>query len=312
MIIALQIIGGLVLLLFGGEILVRGAVTIARHIGISKLIIGLTVVAVGTSAPEILVSIKAAISDHADIAIGNVVGSNISNVLLVLGITAIIAPVIIHNNIIKRDGPILLAMTVLFVALCWTSKEVSMYEGFVFIICLILYTIYTVRTARSHKDEHIEDELPPDTSNPRAIAYSIIGVACLAYGADVLVEGAASLARILEISEAVIGVTIVAIGSSTPELVTCIIAARHNHSDLVAGNIVGSNMINIMGGIGISAILKPLAISESFFNLDLWVFSIAAIAFYLITISTKKITKCTGIVFFLGYIVYITALLLQN
>ena len=308
MLLAIEIIGGLALLFLGGEILVQGSVALARRINIPKVIIGLTIVAVGTSAPEILVSIQAAISDHADIAIGNVVGSNISNILLVLGATAIVAPVAVHNFVINRDAPILLAVTILFVAFCWTSKVISVIEGAVLIGCLVGYAVYTIKTAKNHADAVVVEDLPEDISHVKTAIYIMGGIAALAFGADLLVSGASGVARIWNISEAVIGLTIVAVGSSTPELAACIISAKRGHADIAAGNVVGSNLINILAAMGIPALMLPLPVAASFFVADLWVMLGATALMIIVMKSAKKFSKTTGILLFIAYIGYISFL----
>jgi cation:H+ antiporter len=310
---AVEIIGGLALLFLGGEILVQGSVALARRFNIPTVIIGLTIVAIGTSAPEILVSIQAALNDHPDIAIGNVVGSNISNILLVLGVTAIVAPVVVHKTVIARDAPILLAITILFSAFCWTSKEITSVEAIILLSCLVAYAIYTIKTAKNHIEaDEITEELPEDITNIKTALYIIGGIGALAFGADILVSGASEVARLWGISEAVIGLTIVAIGSSTPELTTCVLSAKRGHADLAAGNVVGSNLINILAGMGIPALIIPLPIAASFFKLDIWVMLAATILMILTMKIAKKFTKTAGIVLFISYISYITALFLGS
>ncbi len=304
--------GGLVLLFMGGEVLVRGAVALANHVGVPTLVVGLTVVAFGTSAPELVVSIQATLTDHPNIALGNIFGSNISNILLVMGVSAAIYPIAIDPSIIKRDSPILILLTIIIIIFCWTNYTLEIWEGVVLTISLILYLSYTVLTAlkggkkdTSHLEEEIKEELPADISNISSLVHIAIGIAMLAYGANILVDGSVQLATMFGISEGVIGLTIVAIGSSAPELATCIIAAYRKHSDIIAGNIIGSNLLNIMAGLGIAAMIKPLSVSDEFFIFDIWFMLAATLVMALIIHLRAKISKTVGLIFVLSYIGYI-------
>jgi len=311
MIIFFQIAGGLTLLFLGGEALVRGSVAIARHLGVPVLIIGLTLVAMGTSAPELMVSISASLAGHPDIAIGNVVGSNIANILLVLGLSAIIYPVSINYKIKTRDNPAMLAITLLGSFFLWSEKIVTTTEGIILILCAVIYMLYTSLAEYKEKrllaEIKIEQELPPDLKNWLAIIFVLLGILALTYGASILIEGSSSLARLFGISEAVISLTLVAAGTSAPEIATCVVASYHKNSDIIAGNVVGSNIFNIMFGLGGASVANSLAVSDGFLKLDIWFMIFVTLMLIITFIFSKKINRFTGIVFFVFYIGYIAS-----
>jgi len=324
-----MIIGGLILLVIGGELIVKGAVGIALNMNISTVIIGLTIVSIGTSAPEIMVSIHAAMSNHPDIALGNIIGSNISNILLVLGTSALFYPIIIDKKLITRDLPFLIILTFLLLLLCWTGKEISVFEGITLSTCMVLYLLYTIKysTPKSimsqseHEDydkdlkemekeiHEIEEEIKEEDlvkiPNSKALIYIALSLACLAIGAEILVEGAANLARFFGIKESIIGLTIVAIGSSAPELATCVVAAYRKHADIVAGNIIGSNLFNIMAGLSIASIITPVEVSDEFVYYDNWIMLMATCVFSLVVFYKHKVTRIAGLWFVILYVTYI-------
>lgn len=309
--VLVKIIVGLVLLLIGGEALVRGAVALAKHTRVPTLIIGLTVVAVGTSAPELVVSFKAAFSGHPDITVGNIIGSNISNILLILGSSALIAPLVADKRIRTFDAIALCAITALFILFSFLSS-IGVIAGAVFTGILVFYTHITIRYARrerpalpEHQIEEVEELIPIKLSFTSALLITIAGIATLILGADILISGAIELARILGLAEAVIAVTIIALGSSLPELAACTIAAYRNHADIAIGNVIGSNLINILAGIGFTALFIELPIAEKFLTLDMWYLLAATGLLTLILQYRPHINKVTGGLFFLGYIGYI-------
>jgi len=324
-----MIIGGLILLVIGGELIVKGAVGIALNFNISTVIIGLTIVSIGTSAPEIMVSINAALTNHPDIAIGNIVGSNISNILLVLGTSALFYPIIIDKKLITRDLPFLIILTFLIILLCWTGKILSIFEGVILITCLISYILYTIKystpktimSQSEHEDydkdlkdiekeiheieEEIKEEELVKMKNSKAVIFIALSLLCLGTGAEILVDGAANLARFFGIKESIIGLTIVAIGSSAPELATCVVAAYRKHADIVAGNIIGSNLFNIMAGLSIASIITPVEVSDEFVYYDNWIMLIATCIFSLIVFYKHKVTRIAGLWFVILYVTYI-------
>ena len=262
MIITLYIVGGLVLLYFGADWLVRGAVTLALHLGLSPLIVGLTVVALGTSIPETLVSVQAAIGHQGGIALGNVIGSNILNIALVLGLSALLHPLKVDSHLVKADVPLLVGATFMLVVLL-EDMHISRMEGAFLLLCIMGYVVGNIMTVKrtSPKEDVIEGmEVPKDTSKTlkKDIGFLCIGLVSLAFGANFLVSGAVDLARLWGLSEALIGLTIVSIGTGTPELATALMAAHRKTSDLAIGNAVGSNLFNIMFVLGIAGLIVPM------------------------------------------------------
>lgn len=318
MIIASYIIGGLLLLLFGGEMLVRGAVSVARALGVPILIIGLTIVAIGTSVPEMLISISAALDGHSGIALGNVVGSNIANILLVLALSSMFGTIMVQRDVLVRDAPILAIVTVSAMIFSLTQEVISRAEGALLSTLFIVSLIITIIYARKQKEEQkreiikeIEEDIPQLHSVPVAIIMCIIGSATVAGGAEVLVRGAAQLASTFGVPQSVIGVTIVAIGGSAPELVTCIIAARKSHGDIIIGNIIGSNILNLSAGLGLAAIASPIPVAHNFIWMDN-PFMLAATALMLgFAIFAGKINRTFGIIGLMMYGAYITYQALQ-
>jgi len=261
-IITLYIIGGLVLLYFGADWLVQGAVTLALHLGLSPLIVGLTVVALGTSIPETLVSVQAAIGHQGGIALGNVIGSNILNIALVLGLSALLHPLKVDSHLVKADVPLLVGATFMLVVLL-EDMHISRMEGAFLLLCIMGYVVGNIMTVKrtSPAEDVIEGmEVPKDTSKTlkKDIGFLCIGLVSLAFGANFLVSGAVDLARLWGLSEALIGLTIVSIGTGTPELATALMAAHRKTSDLAIGNAVGSNLFNIMFVLGIAGLIVPM------------------------------------------------------
>ena len=262
LLITLYITGGLVLLYFGADWLVKGAITLALHLGLSPLIVGLTVVALGTSIPEALVSVQAAIGHQGGIAIGNVVGSNILNIALILGLSALISPLKVDSHIVKADVPLLAGATFMLVVLL-EDFHISRMEGAFLLLCIVGYVVGNIMTVKktAPEDNKIDGlEVQEDSGKTfwRDIALLIVGIITLGFGANFLVTGAVDLARIWGLSEALIGLTIVSIGTGTPELATALMAAYRKSADLAIGNAVGSNLFNIMFVLGIAGLVAPL------------------------------------------------------
>lgn len=258
---AISVLGGLGLLAVGAEGFVRGTSSVARRMGISPLIIGLTVVAYGTSAPELVVSVQAAVGGNPDIALGNVVGSNISNIGLILGGAALIAPIRVKAQITRLDVPIMIGVSALLLGLVW-DQVVGRLNGIVLVGGAIAYTLICVGAGDDESKlgvlKEFEEGVPELRSWAWDLLYGMGGLALLVVGARVLVSGAVSIAEALSISTVVIGLTVVAIGTSLPELATSIVAARHGQSDLALGNVVGSNIFNILGILGLTACVQPI------------------------------------------------------
>ena len=260
--IAILIVGGLVLLFFGADWLVKGAVTMALHLGLSPLIVGLTVVALGTSLPEALVSVQAAIDNQGGIALGNVIGSNILNIALILGLSALIQPLKVDSHLVKADVPLLVGASFLLIVLL-EDFHISRMEGALLLLCIVFYVtgnIMTVKRTPPTEDEIEGMEIPEDPSKNllRDIGFLILGLIALAFGSNFLVSGAVDLARLWGLSEALIGLTIVSIGTGTPELATALMAAYRKTADIAIGNAVGSNLFNIMFVVGLAGLVAPM------------------------------------------------------
>ena len=302
---------GLPMLVFGGDILVRGSVALALRLSISPLVIGLTVVAFGTSAPELVVSLDAAVLNKTpELALGNVVGSNIANVLLVLGMPALLCTISSPASPLSRDTWIMVGSSALFIALCMTGA-LTFWAGLVLFTLLVGTMVYATRTARNGPtiiDEELE-ELDAEELSHQPLSKSVIlvvgGLIGLALGAHLLVEGAISVARAWGVSEAVIGLTMVAIGTSLPELATVIAAALRHHCDVAIGNVIGSNLFNLLGIMGITAMVTDIPVPASFMSMDLWIMFGTALILVPIAIFRAPINRLTGGVFLSAYVGYI-------
>jgi len=303
------LIAGLALLLFAGDYLVRGAVALAEKLGISPLIIGLTIVAFGTSAPELFVSLEAAFNNAAGLAIGNVVGSNIANVLLVLGAPALIKPVGCREDGLGFSLMMMGGMTILLMIMLTTGR-LSYIDGIVLVGLLVIFLAWQFRTAHKHRSEemfgdyHDEiDEVPSE--NSRIAAYLLFGLIGLPLGASLTVHGAVDIARMLGVSDAVIGLTISAIGTSLPELVTSVMAAWRGSGAVAIGNVVGSNIFNIGAILGITSLVHPLVVPGRIVYLDMWIMAAATILLTVLAIWSRPISRIGGSVMlalFVGYI----------
>ena len=260
--IAILIVGGLVLLFFGADWLVKGAVTMALHLGLSPLIVGLTVVALGTSLPEALVSVQASLDNQGGIALGNVIGSNILNIALILGLSALIQPLKVDSHLVKADVPLLVGASFLLMVLL-EDFHISRMEGALLLLGIVFYVCGNIMTVKrtSPEEDKIEGmEIPEDPSKNllRHIGLLVLGLIALAFGSSFLVSGAVDLARIWGLSEALIGLTIVSIGTGTPELATALMAAYRKTADIAIGNAVGSNLFNIMFVVGLAGLVAPM------------------------------------------------------
>ena len=296
---------GLVLLFFGGEGLVRGSAALALRLGLTPLVVGLTVVAFGTSAPELVVSVQAALDGQGAIAIGNVLGSNTLNIGLILGLTALLYPLKVQLQILRSDAPIMVGVSLL-AAWMLADLQIGRAEGALLVTGLLAYTTFTVLYARKVQPsaevaaEFAESVPAPRGSVWRDVLFIIGGLALLIAGSRFMVDGALSLARSFGISEAVIGLTIVAAGTSMPELVTCIVAALKKEPDIALGNIVGSNIFNILGILGTAALTKPM-IGTGIKMADLYVTIAFAVVLVPILWSGRKLMRWEGALLLAGY-----------
>lgn len=315
------LIAGLVLLVAGAEVLVRGAAKLAAQFGIPPLIIGLTVVAFGTSAPETAVSVQSAFNGSGDLAIGNVIGSNIANVLLILGMTALIAPLIVSRQLIRLDVPIMIGASLLTFGLAWDGS-LSRLDGALLFAGVLTYTgflIYSARKDKGNDDDEFAKEFGLDEA-PKPYAWVInlgliiAGLVLLVAGSNFLVEGAVTLARALGISELVIGLTVVAIGTSLPELATSILAAIKGERDIAVGNIVGSNIFNLLCVLGLASLVSPAAISVSpnALAFDFPVMIAVAVACLPIFFAGYRINRWEGLLFLAYYVAYTLYLILSS
>ena len=304
----LLVLGGFILLGGGGEGLVSGAVSLADRLKVPPLIIGLTVIAFGTSAPELTVSIQAAFQGQPDIAVGNIIGSNISNMLLVLGISALIQPIIVEGKELSRDGIFMLLVTLCFCFVAFYGDITRLVAvGMVGVIGL--YTVYLYRLGSD------EDAIQEISENPLADASVFVclvilalGTIAVVWGADLLVKGAVILATEFGVSEGVIGLTVVAIGTSLPELAISILAAFRGHAALAVGNIVGSNIYNILLILGVTGLVHPIAIAPDFLLMDIWMLlGVSGLTVFLLSCQ-QGISRVFGGLFLVTYMIYISFL----
>jgi cation:H+ antiporter len=317
-VIALFVLG-LVLLVAGAEFLVRGAARLASRLGISPLVIGLTVVAFGTSAPELAVSVQAGLAGQADIAVGNVVGSNIVNVLLILGISALIVPLVVSQQLVRIDVPLLIGASVLFL-LMGQDGHIGLFDGILLFAGIVGYILFALRQSRKESAQ-IEDEYAQEFGGgeklggalPLQIALIVAGLAMLVLGSHWLVEGAVAFARLFGVSELIIGLTIVAIGTSLPELATSVVAALRGERDIAVGNVVGSGIFNLLAIAGIAAMVTPggLEVAPALVRFDIPIMLAAAFACLPVFAKGHLIPRWQGMLFITYYVAYVAYLVLD-
>lgn len=309
--IVLYLVGGLIMLFIGAEGLIRGSSNLAIKIGITPLVVGLTVVAFGTSTPELVVSLKAALLGNSSISLGNVVGSNIANIALILGVAALIRPLDVHANVIMREIPIMIVITVLFLFLL-IDGELGFIDGLIFVIGLVIYLIVNVLLARKEKNPEVDSEFKEGLKSKLGVPVSIVlmlaGLGLLILGANLFVQSAVAIAKMFNVSDAIIGLTIVAIGTSLPELITSIVASYKKEADIAIGNVVGSNIFNILGILGITALIIPIS-SVGLGYVDLGVMLFTAIILFPLSRTGFSISRFEGAILLVGYAGYIFYLL---
>ena len=317
----LMFAAGLAALVVGADILVRGASRLALSFGISPLVVGLTIVAFGTSAPEVAVSVGAVLNGQTGLAMGNVVGSNIFNVLFILGLSALIAPLVVHVQLIRQEVPILIGASLLLLILSLDGR-ISLLDGGLFFGLLLAYTVFLVvqsrrETQAAQAEFDAELHAPPagawDARLPVQIALIVAGLGLLVLGSDWLVTSAVAFAQALGVSDLVIGLTIVAAGTSMPEVATSVAAALKGERDIAVGNVVGSNTFNILGCLGLSGLVAGsagLAVAPSLLAFDIWVMLAVALACLPIFLSGREIARWEGAVFLGYYAAYVSYLLL--
>ena len=305
------LVAGLVLLFVGGEVLVRGAVGTARSFAVSPLLIGLTIVAMATSAPELVVSMKAAWADRPAIAIGNVVGSNIANILLILGCAALICALPCRKHLVYRDGSMMLVGSLLLLVLVYTGS-IERWHGALLLVGLVAFLFYTFRVESRHANgaaqvhESEADEVPtPPGGTAGSVFFLLLGVGLLIVGAQMLVYGATETARAFGVSEAVIGLSLVAIGTSLPELASVGVAAWRGHTDVALGNIIGSNIFNIFAILGATSLTVPVSIDAQFQGVDIWLMVGSSALLLPLMLTGARLSKVEGCLFLAAYIAYI-------
>ena len=306
---AVQLVGGCGALYFGAEWLVRGAARIASNMGISPIVVGLTLVSLGTSAPELVVGIAAALEDKVGVLMGNVMGSNLANIGLILGATAVIRPLAVADRVISRDVPIMVLITI-FVYPLVLDYQLDLGEGVILLALVIVYVAFTFRTAeedltvfQEEPDAPAED--PEDPEGKRGIlgdlGLVVAGAIGLAIGGKAIVEGASDLALILGMSEEVVGLTIVAVGTSLPELVTSVVAAARRETDIAVGNIVGSNIFNLTAVLGASALVRELTIDPSILARQLPAVLVISLLVWPIAASARRVRRSEGLLLLAAY-----------
>lgn len=295
----LLLIVGFVLLMKGADWFVDGAAGIAARFGIPQLVIGLTIVAMGTSAPEAAVSITAAISGNAGITIGNIVGSNILNVLLILGITAVIISVPVQKSTIQWEIPFMLLITIALAFLGMTDGQIVLWEGIVLWVLFLLYLAYLFRMAKNGAAEEEEEMLPLW----KQLLMLVVGIVCIVFGSDLTVDHATVIAKILGMDDRLIGLTIVAFGTSLPELVTSVTAARKGKADIAIGNIVGSNIFNILFVVGTTALITPVTFASGFL-IDTGIALAAGLLLWISLFKDRNLKRPAGILMLLVYAAY--------
>lgn len=308
------IAGGLVLLVVGGDFLVRGAVAVARRFGVSELLIGITLVGFGTSTAELVTSLQAAFNGSPGIAVGNVVGSNIANILLILGVAAVIAPLATPRQALWRDGNALLLATIALVALA-AFGTISRTVGILLMVALAAYTLWTYRRERRSRDAAAlmhEAEAADAPSGPTrlwlATTMAAAGLCLTIVGAWLLIEGAIGVAAALEIADTIVGLTVVAVGTSLPELVVSVTASIRRHGDVAFGNVLGSNIFNILGILGLTAVVVPLDVPRQILGFDIWVALAATLILIVFCWTGSRLNRIEGGVLLALYVAYVTVL----
>ncbi|RYH01814.1 calcium/sodium antiporter [Salipiger sp. IMCC34102] len=298
----IYVVAGLIGLFLGGEALVRGSVGIARRMAISPLLIGLTVVGFGTSTPELLVSVQAALNGVPDIALGNVVGSNIANILLIAGVTSLVWPIVVSGATLRRDTGVMVLAALVMVPIFLTG-EVGRIAGALLVLALAGYLAWAY--LRPGAAVEAEEPTSAPASVPLSAAWLVGGLVVLIFGARFLVTGSVNIARDFGVSEAFIGLTIVAVGTSLPELATSVIAAFRRQSEIAIGNIVGSNIFNLLGILGATALIRPIPVSDRFVSFDLPVLIAASLGLTALLLTRPVIGRATGVLLLVIYAGYV-------
>lgn len=302
---------GLAGLLIGGELLVRGAVRLARRLRLSHMVIGLTVVAFGTSSPELLVCVMAAIEGRPGLALGNVIGSNIANILLIFGTMVVLCPVVAKRHETLRDGSVLIAVTVAMVLIAFTG-EFNRVIGAMLLASLAAYLYVTYRTSPAMPEaedlvQEAENSPGLSSSLAGALSFAVVGIVGLLFGSELFVDGAVEIARAAGVSDLVIGVTLVAVGTSLPELATVVIAAIRRHAEVALGNIVGSNIFNILGILGVTAVVRPVPVPPGAAFTDLYVMIGVSVLLVALMYAFGRLGRVAGTGFLAFYLMFVAS-----
>jgi len=302
---------GFIVLLISGEFLVRGGIALSQHLKISTLVIGVTVISFGTSIPELMVSLEAVLKGHPDISIGNVIGSNISNIALVLGLTAIILPIPVRKNSMKFDWPVMMIAGILFY-LFILNEILVFFEGLVFVVLLITFITWSIYNSRKEQNTINRKYNNPAISLFGSIILIIISSLGLVYGANWLVKGAVQIAKSFDVSEHAISVSIIAVGTSVPEITTSVIAALRKQTDISIGNIIGSNIFNIFGILGITSMIKNIPVKAFVIHFDIfWLLGMSLLLFLLfLPVKGGLLNRKKGLFLIILYISYICFVLI--
>ncbi|MDW6002871.1 calcium/sodium antiporter [Vibrio mangrovi] len=314
--VALLIVG-LILLVWSADRLVFGAAALARNVGISPLVIGMTIIAMGSSAPEMMVSATAALANKTDTAVGNILGSNIANIALILGITALIKPLSINSELLRRELPFMIGVTLLSGVILWDG-HLGFYEGILLFILFAVFILTMIKISRNEKNKddtlltEQESEVPEGVNSKIAVLWVIFGLVVLPLSADILVDNAVIIAKYFGMSDLIIGLTIIAIGTSLPELAASLAGVLKGEDDMAVGNIIGSNVFNILAVMGIPGILNPSTISEYAMGRDFWVMLGLSLLLVVMALGkSRSINRIEGFILFTIFIVYQTYLFMN-
>jgi cation:H+ antiporter len=309
--IIIYLLGGIILLFAGAEGLVRGSSSLALKLGISPLVIGLTIVGFATSSPELVVSIRAAVIGNSEIVLGNVIGSNIANIALILGCAALIKPLRVNVDVIRKEVPILIGVSILLIIIL-IDGEVGFVDGIIFIAGILVYIIVSIVFAKKEKNVNAEiiyeNEFQSNFKTHLLVLLILTGAVLLVFGANIFLKSAIALSKLLGMSDAVIGLTVVAIGTSLPELITSVVASIRNKADIAIGNAVGSSIFNILFILGVTAVIMPIT-ARGIGYIDLGVMMLTAVIILPMSFRGYKINRVEGLILLFGYIIYIYLLL---
>lgn len=319
---ALLLLVGIIFLVIAGDWMVRGAAALARHWGVPALIVGLTIVAFGTSAPELVVGVQSVLQGAGELAAGNVIGSNIANVLLALGLPALIMAIPTNMTGVARNTFVCLFATVLFIFLAFMAKffsnsEMIMWQGAILFSGIIIYLLWMFRLSKAGIHDPILDEMTEIEEGEgglpsnvwMSLFYVSVGIVGLVVGGKLIVDNAITIATAMNVSETIIGLTIVAIGTSLPEIATVVVASYRGHSEVAIGNVLGSNVFNLFAVMGATSMVGPVPIEPKLFTFDVWVMLVSSAALLIFVLRRQPIGKFTGIIFLVGYVLYMLALI---